>query len=118
MSNVCPSCGHIDGFEYPDIKELIKRSRLERLKGLNRLKNTGLGSLADQPALSCPKCGRPIILLDIATAAAIVQKSRKTICNWVKQVRIKFLQLPDGRVLIFYSSLFLPPSTNGNSGPE
>jgi hypothetical protein len=117
MNNICPSCGHIDGFEYPDVKELIKRSRLERLKGLKKLKSTGLGSLADQPPLKCQKCGRPIILLDIATAAAIVQKSRKTICNWIKQVRIKFLQLPDGRVLIFYSSLFLPPTT-GNSGPE
>jgi hypothetical protein len=116
MSNICPSCGHIDGFTYPDVMELIKQNRLKKLKASKKLKGAQREPLTDQPALTCPKCTRPIILLDIATAAAIVQKSRKTICNWVKQVRIKFLQLPDGRVLIFYSSLFLPPSTNGNSG--
>jgi hypothetical protein len=118
MNNICPSCGHIDGFEYPNIKELIKRNRLKRLKGPKTLKKTEPWSLNDQPVLTCPQCDRPIILLDIATAAAIVQKSRKTICNWVKQVRIKFLLLPDGRVLIFYNSLFLPPSTNGHPESE
>jgi hypothetical protein len=76
MSNICPSCGHIDGFEYPDVKELIKRHRLKRLKGLKETE-----SLTDHPSLMCAQCGRPIILLDIATAAAIVQKNRKTICN-------------------------------------
>jgi hypothetical protein len=112
MSNICSSCGHIGGFEYPDIQLLIKSDKLEKSK------NKETRSLTNYPALMCQKCGRPIILLDIATAAVIVQKSKKTIYNWVKQVRVKFLVLPDERVLIFYNSLFLPPSTNGSSEPR
>lgn len=106
MSDPCLSCGHIDGFEYPEVHMLIKKDR-DKFK---KSKNYQPTRQSNYPALKCPKCGHPIILLDIGTAAAIVQKSRKTISNWVKQVRIKFLVLPDGRVLIFYYSLFLPPS--------
>jgi RNA polymerase sigma factor (sigma-70 family) len=47
MNNYCHSCGPIDGFVYPDVKNL---------------KDISAESYPDQPLLSCSKCGRRLLI--------------------------------------------------------
>jgi hypothetical protein len=58
---------------------------------------------------TCPIYHRQVTLIDVPSACAVVKKSRKTIYQWIKTGRIKTVRLADGRCLICYSSLFLPP---------
>jgi hypothetical protein len=60
-------------------------------------------------ALACAFCHRQIVLIDIRTACTVLQKSRKTRHQWIKQGRIHTVRAADGRHLICFSSLFLPP---------
>ena len=49
------------------------------------------------------------MFIDMEKAAAIAQKHPKTIREWIRKGRVKFLRLADGRYLICYTSLFRPP---------
>jgi hypothetical protein len=91
MKDYCNHCSQWSGSQYP------------------RLQSNGLGG---RPArlLFCPDCNRAIDLVDISTAASIVNKSQKTIYDWIKKGAIQTVALADGRRMVIYSTLFRPSS--------
>jgi len=88
LKNYCLSCQQADDFQYPSLAD---------------------SQLSDVVIMSCEECRRPITFIDVETSAAIAQKHPKTIREWIRRGRVKFLRLADGRYLICYTSLFRPP---------
>ena len=86
MENYCEWCHQADGISYPSLADPQPSSR----------------------AVFCAFCARAIMLISIRHACEVVQKSRKTIYQWIETGRAKYIRLADGRRLICYSSLFLP----------
>lgn len=88
LENYCLSCQQSDDHQYPPLADSHLSDALPRL---------------------CDKCHRPILFIDVKQAAALVRKHPKTIHEWIRKGRVKFLRLADGRHLICYTSLFRPP---------
>jgi hypothetical protein len=66
-------------------------------------------TLMPRQTFVCPLCRRKVILINIASAMAIVQKSRQTIYEWMRISRISYVEEAGGQRMILYSSLFFPP---------
>jgi len=88
LENYCLSCRQADDHQYPPLAD---------------------SKPSDVVKMLCDKCRRPVVFIDVEKAAAIVQKHPKTIREWIRRGRVKFLLLADGRYLVCYTSLFRPP---------
>ena len=91
MNDYCEFCRQGSGHQYPLLASHLSEPR-------------------SSPHLLCPECERQIELVDIATAAAVLGKSHRTIHEWIKKGWVKTVNLTDGRSMIIYSTLFRPPS--------
>ncbi|MGH9765888.1 MAG: hypothetical protein ACREAB_00520 [Blastocatellia bacterium] len=88
LKNYCPSCQQADDHQYPPLADSLLHDALPRL---------------------CDECHRPIRFISVKQAAALAQKHPKTMREWIRKRRVKFLRLADRRYLICYTSLFRPP---------
>ena len=91
MTDSCWFCHQCKGALFPQLPESIGAKR----------------------PFKCPKCSRDIILINLATARDCVQRSRRTIYDWIETGRISTLRVAGGSRLIVYSSLFLPDDAPG-----
>lgn len=88
MKNYCAWCCQSDDYEPPCLDDKLPHP---------------------PQILLCSHCKRPILLVDVERACSIAQKSHKTMYGWAKLGKVKSIRLPDGRLLIYYSSIFPPP---------
>lgn len=89
MKKYCPWCCQSDDYQGPRLADGPPENAIQ--------------------SLLCLCCNRPILLVDVNFAAFITKKSPKTIYEWIKLDKAKTMRLADNRVMICFSSLFLPP---------
>jgi hypothetical protein len=87
MANYCDWCRQGDGILYPGL----------------------WSSQYSRRSATCPQCSREIQLIDISSAARLVCKSRQTIYQWIQRRWTRTLRTAQGRKMICYTTLFLPP---------
>src|SRR5262245_37660431 len=75
------------------------------------------GKVGQSPAL-CPICHRPILLVSIQQASQLVNRSRKTIYQWIGKRRITAVRGANGRLYICSSSLFWPQEVTDPSDDD
>lgn len=86
MAKYCCICHQCEGVSYP------------QLAGTPRLART----------IRCSGCRRETVLIDISTASRCLGVCRRTIYDWIEKRRISIVHLAGGRLLIYYTSLYLP----------
>jgi hypothetical protein len=96
MANYCEWCRQRDGILYPGLKS---------------------NQYARRNA-TCPQCSREIQLIDITSAALLVCKSRQTIYQWIQRRWMRTVRTSQGRQMICYSTLFLPPHNSESEAIE